>query len=180
MNDLYKLSDTFKELKKSGVIKHLKKCFCFAIAQNKSNILDLATAIKNTPNHVYNHHENCVEWCKRDNKGSRQIITLLDQSLYNHLKQVIFKYTNNAFKFSVAASSQANESLNSIIISKAPKVICYSKTESCDYRVANAVLSKNEGDIGLINIKEKLGLVPTKHSINYYMKCDKLRKYKSS
>lgn len=58
VNDLYKLSETFKELKKSGVIKHLKKCFCYAIAQNKSNILDLVTAIKNIPDHVYNHHEN--------------------------------------------------------------------------------------------------------------------------
>lgn len=121
------------------MIKHLKKCFYYAIAQNENNTSDLVIAIKSIPDHVYNHHENCGEWCKRDNEGLRQTIKLLDQSLYNHLKQVIFKYANNAFKFSVAASSQANESLNSIIISKIPKSICYSKTESCDYRIANAL-----------------------------------------
>lgn len=179
-NELYDLAKRFKELKKTGVISHLKKCFCYAIAQNKGKTSDLASAIKSIPDHVYNRHENCGDWCTRDNdKSVSHAIILKDELLYDSLRQIFIKYSNNASKFSIAASSQANESLNSVIVSRAPKAKCYSRTESADFRVASAVLSKNEGDKGLLIVKENLGLIPGKYTTTYCNNADKLRKTKS-
>jgi len=104
---------------------------------------------------------------------------LKDELLYDNLCQIFIKYSNNASKFSIAASSQANESLNSIIVSRAPKAKCYSRTESADFRVASAILSKNEGDKGLLIVKENLGLTPGKYTTTYCNNADKLRKTKS-
>ena len=85
VSDLYKLAETSPQLKRVGVIKHLKKCFCYAIAQNKGNTSALAAAIKSIPEHVYNNHENCGEWCTR-NDNSSQTIKLTDESLFMNLK----------------------------------------------------------------------------------------------
>lgn len=179
-NELYDLAKRFKELKKTGVISHLKKCFCYAIAQNKGKTSDLASAIKSIPDHVYNRHENCGDWCTRGNdKSVSHAIILKDELLYDSLRQIFIKYSNNASKFSIAASSQANESLNSVIVSRAPKAKCYSRTESADFRVASAVLSKNEGDKGLLIVKENLGLIPGKYTTTHCNNADKLRKTKS-
>ncbi|XP_067210254.1 uncharacterized protein [Linepithema humile] len=179
-SELYDLANRFKELKKTGVISHLKKCFCYVISQNKGKTFDLASAIKSIPDHVYNRHENCGNWCTRgDDKSISQAIILKDELLYDSLRQIFIKYSNNASKFSIAASSQANESLNSVIASRAPKAKCYSRTESADFRVASAVLSKNEGDRGLLIVKEKLGLTSGKYTTTYCNNADKLRKNKS-
>jgi hypothetical protein len=93
---------------------------------------------------------------------------------------MFIKYSNNASKFSVAASNQANESLNNIIASRAPKARCYSRTESADYRVASAILSKNEGDRSLIIVKENLNLKYTagKYTASYCEKIDNVREKK--
>jgi len=180
VNDLYKLSDKFKQLKRKGVIQHLKKCFCYAIAQNKGKTTELAAVIKSIPDHVYNHHENCGTWCNRIVDNSKQTVTLSDDNLFNELKKVFVNYANNAFKFIVAASSQANESLNSIIVSRASKARCYSKSESCDFRVSSGVLSKNEGDVAIYKIKKDYGVLQTKHSLHYFAKMDRLKKIKTA
>ena len=179
VSELYDLAKTFKELKKQGVINHLKKCFCYAIAQNKGSSTDVAQAIKSIPDHVYNQHENCGEWCKRENDNKNQKIILKDELLYNSLRDIFLKYSNNSSKFSVAASSQANESLNSVIASRAPKAKCYSRTGSADYRVASAILTKNEGAYGLVKVKERFGFALGTHTKKYYTKADNLRKIKS-
>jgi len=62
------------------------------------------------------------------------------------LKKLFNKLANNAEKFSTGASSQANESLNSIMSKKAPKAVCYSLSESADFRYASAVVQKNCGE----------------------------------
>ena len=64
------------------------------------------------------------------------------------------KYANNSNKFSVAASSQGNESVNNIITHKSPKNVCYSRSASADYRVAGAVCCKNDGEVSLLNVKK--------------------------
>lgn len=180
VSELYTLSNSFKELKKSGVINHLKKCFTYAIAQQKGRTADLASAIRNIPDHVYNSHENCGEWCKRCDDNTQQTIVLKDESLYLSLRELFEKYANNAAKFSVVASSQANESLNNMIACKAPKMRCYSKSQSADVRVASAVLSKNEGDQGIIRVTQLLGLQAGTYTSAYCLRSDKLRIIKSS
>ena len=178
-NELYDIAKSFKELNKPGVIAHLKKCFSYAISQNKNSTENLSRTIGNIPDHMFNKHENCGSWCKRENQDSLQTFVLQDPDLYDKLVDFFTKYARNAAKFSVAASSQANESLNSVIASKAPKSRCYSKSESADYRVACAVLAKNEGDIGLLAVKKKLGVTPGFFTSKFCINSDKLRKYKS-
>ena len=53
---------------------------------------------------------------------------------------------------------------------------CYSKTESSDIRVSSAVLTKNEGDGGLLTVKKYLGLSSETYSSKYFSKADKLKK----
>jgi len=177
--DLYEMSNSFKELKKTGVIPHLKKCFSYAIAQNKNQTANLAACIQNIPDHMYNKHETCGDWCKRIDNSNSQTVVLKDELLYTKLQETFLKYANNASKFCVAASSQANESLNSMIVSKAPKTNCYSKSESADYRVSCAVLSKNEGDVGLLSVKKNIGLQESLLTSKHFHSKDKKRKYKS-
>lgn len=52
---------------------------------------------------------------------------------------------NQAKKLANVSSSQANESLNNTIASKAPQAKHYSASASLSYRVETAVLQKNEG-----------------------------------
>ena len=58
-NELYKMSEKHKELKKKGVIAHIKLCFSYAVSQNKGKSESLARDIKKLPDHLYGRHENC-------------------------------------------------------------------------------------------------------------------------
>ncbi|KAH0546618.1 hypothetical protein KQX54_012305 [Cotesia glomerata] len=72
--DLWKLSN-FKEIKKNS-IDHIKKCFSYALAQNVGDSKNLAKAIRNIPNHLYDNHENCGSWCcRRSGSGEQTILT---------------------------------------------------------------------------------------------------------
>ena len=154
--DLYVLAKTCKELNRQGVITHIKKCFSYAISQNKGQSLELAKAILNIPEHLFNQHENCGNWCKSQDNKKKPTVILNNEDLYNKLSQLFQSYANNARKFSVAASTQANESVNNVIAHKAPKSICYSRSASSDFRVASAVCCTNDGESSLIDIKKKI------------------------
>lgn len=174
-SELYELGKKFRELNKKGVINHVKKCFTYAIAQNKGQGMQLANILRSTPDHLYGQHENCNEWCHQTEDSSKQTVKITDEVLYNQLKIVFLKYANNAQKFSMAASSQGNESVNNIIAHKAPKNVCLSKSAACDFRVANAVCAKNDGEHSIINIRKKLNISPGYHSIIYANGADKKR-----
>lgn len=51
----------------------------------------------------------------------------------------------DALKFCSAASTQANESVNNIMTSKAPKRVSYSTSESADFRFGATIAQKNCG-----------------------------------
>lgn len=55
-NELYKMRDKFKQLNRKGVIAHIKKCFSYAVAQNKGKSQDLAKQLKNLPDHLFGSH----------------------------------------------------------------------------------------------------------------------------
>lgn len=62
---LYKIDknkDPDKELTTES-IKYLHKCFTYAMAQNKGDVIGMQAAIKNVPYHAFNIHENCGNWC---------------------------------------------------------------------------------------------------------------------
>ena len=109
VSELYVLAKTFKQLNKKGVITHIKKCFTYAIEQNKGETAVLAKTLRTIPDHLYDRHENCGEWCNRASDSKTQTVKLVDEMLFNSLYDVFSKYANNASKFSVAASSQSNE-----------------------------------------------------------------------
>ncbi|XP_066596946.1 uncharacterized protein [Prorops nasuta] len=107
------------------------------------------------------------------------MVKLTDDALYNDLKVLFDMYANNAQKFSVAASSQGNESINNMIAHKAPKNICLSRSAACDYRVASAVCTKNDGDKSIINIREKMNLLGGPHTATYMNGIDRKRKLRA-
>ncbi|XP_074106493.1 uncharacterized protein LOC141532165 [Cotesia typhae] len=139
-------------MKRKNVIPHLKKCFNYAVAQNKGNSVKLAKTIAAIPDHVFDARENCGTWC------------------YNHPDSL------KKAKFSIAASSQANESLNNIMAHKAPKNMYYSLSESSDYRWASVICTKNDGEQYLSTVKEKLNLSPGKNTELYAANRDSQRK----
>ena len=62
----------------------------------------------------------------------------------------------NACNFSMAGSSQANESINNSTCSKIPKRVCYSKSASGDQRFSCAVNQKNFGAKYVLGVIGKL------------------------
>ncbi|RLU15342.1 hypothetical protein DMN91_012336 [Ooceraea biroi] len=88
-------------------------------------------------------------------------------------------YADNVSKYSVPASSNSNESLNSIISHQLPKNKSYSTSNSADFRVASAILLKNEGNAYLVNVKNRLGLSVSNNTEVHCKKVDKLRCYRS-
>lgn len=44
---------------RKGTIKHLKKCFGYALAQNAGNSENLAATLHSVPDHFCNQHQNC-------------------------------------------------------------------------------------------------------------------------
>ena len=112
--DLYSLSNNYNELKKEGVIKHMRKFFAYAVQQNSGQTSSLVRAILNIPDHLYNHHENCGNWCSRNNAKKSQTVILTDQLAYEPIRKVFHKYAKNASKFCKIASSRSNESLSGV------------------------------------------------------------------
>jgi len=138
-----KTSDPDRELSNDN-IKHIQRCFTYAIHQNKGDIAKIKAALKNIPYHLFDCHDNCTEWCKA-NKENIQRGRLQNPVLFEILKKFFFKLSENAEKFASAASSQSNESLNNSMCSKAPKAISYSTSKSADFRFAATVAKKNLG-----------------------------------
>ncbi|KAK0072203.1 hypothetical protein PV325_011745, partial [Microctonus aethiopoides] len=135
--------DPDKELS-HDIIKHIKRCFTFAIKQSKGNVLKIRAAIINIPYHLFDRHNNCGSWC-RSNKENVSGVRLSNSDLFEALKNIFSQFGENAQKFVSGASSQANESLNLSICNKTPKGIPYSTTESADFRSAATVAQKNSG-----------------------------------
>ncbi|KAK0071078.1 hypothetical protein PV326_001713, partial [Microctonus aethiopoides] len=175
--DLHGLN--YKELKPKKTVKHVKKCFSYAIAQNTGNAKNLASALRNVPDHLFNSHENCGTWCNRKNGSTQQTVILKNSSLYNELSGLFNRYAANALKFSIGASSQPNESFNNIMAHKCPKNICYSLSESSSFRLASSVCVKNDGESSISEIRKNLGLLPGLHTDFYAKQADLKRKKRS-
>ncbi|XP_011685184.1 PREDICTED: uncharacterized protein LOC105448359 [Wasmannia auropunctata] len=93
-----------------------------------------------------------------------------DQRLFEDLKNIFEKLASNAQKFSTGASSNANESLNATMASKAPKSKCYSMTASADFRFACAIGQKNLREKYTQDIAKRINLYPGKYHTQYVLK----------
>ncbi|XP_034948881.1 uncharacterized protein [Chelonus insularis] len=130
-------------------INYLHRCYTYSVAQNEGNTKNMAAAIRNIPYHAFDIHENCGNWCGylKDPENYKHSVLFhkdfKNEVLFKKICETFNKLAQNAEKFSCAASTQANESLNSMMSRKAPKAICYSTSESADYRFACTVSQKN-------------------------------------
>ncbi|XP_031783012.1 uncharacterized protein LOC103316775 [Nasonia vitripennis] len=164
LHEIYKekASDPEKELT-NEVIKHVQRCFSYVVQQNKGDIQKIKVAIENIPQHLFDHHEKCGNWCT-GNQENVSGIRLSNPQLFEALKKIFVQLANTGEKFASAASSQANESLNNSIF-------------------AAAIAQKNCG-IDYLRSTMILASIPWSKNVDTYIeKCDKQllkRKEKSS
>lgn len=171
--EIFALAVKHKQLNRKGVIKHIvQKCFTYAVTQNKGQSKKLGEALKIIPDHLFGHHQNCGGWCKKEKKHT---VSLSDELLYKDLVTLFHKYAANSEKFSVAASSQINESFNNIVAHKAPKNICLSKSAACDIRVADGVCTLNDGEKCVVNYKKSMKIPTGSFTESYVVASDRKR-----
>lgn len=60
-----KASDPVRDLS-NDTIKHLQRCFTYAVKQNQGDISKIQAALKNIPYHIFSYHENCSQWCQNN------------------------------------------------------------------------------------------------------------------
>ena len=153
---LYALQTNHKGTLSGKVISYLLTCFGYALSQNKGNVQSLQKNLRAIVAHAFGKHDNCrtasVSWCgflqdpnTYKHKSLPHGKDLQDEHLQKDLSTVVEIFVKNADKLAPLGSSQANESLNNSVGSKAPKIRHYGASESNDYRVACAVGQKNIG-----------------------------------
>ena len=172
------------------VIDYLGKCFSYSVAQNAGNTDGLQKAL--IVPLAFGNHEHCLQsWCgyKQDPASYKHRDLpfgkdLVGESLKNPLEEVfeIYSSENVIKKLGHNASSQRNESLNSTIGSKNPKIRFYGGSESADQRVACSVAQKNLGKQYLLNVLQSANINPgctmtsQVSKMDYERKQDQLRK----
>ena len=180
VNQLYKIKNNHKELT-GTTIKFLQKCFNYSVAQNQGDSKGMADAIKNIPYHCFNNHSNCGTWCGYLNDPDNYKHSVIgdgfkNDSLFEALKSLFDNLSKNTDRFSAGVSSNANESLNATIVSKAPKSRTYGMSTSGNIRVACAVNKKNDGEAFIPNLAAKLNVSPGKNTQKYCNKIDEKSK----
>ena len=120
----------------------------FCSETNEKDPEKTKSAILNIVPHVFGEHGNCGPWCKYRTDPSHQHKflpykrCLSGTDLRSALEKVFFKHAANAPRLCFNSSSNANESFNTIIASKARRSCHFSKSESFDFRLASAVCQK--------------------------------------
>ncbi|XP_044167665.1 uncharacterized protein LOC114976984 [Acropora millepora] len=151
---LYAIQSQFKGQLSAKVIEYFSKCFGYALVQNRNNTEGLKKNLKAIVPHAFGKHDqHCsISWCGflKDPLSFRHSSLphgkdLHGEKLEEELEKVMANFVKNADKLAPLGSSQANESLNNTIGSKAPKIRHYGASESNDFRVACAVSQKNIG-----------------------------------
>ena len=171
---LYNLSQRSKfpncSISSQKVINYLVKCFTYCIAQNKGNHTEMKTGMQNIVPHAFGDHHGWDEsWC-----GSKK-----DPENYNHkdlpygkdlhrdnlksaLTSLFGEYSTDTVirKLVPSANSLRNESLNSVVGSKNPKIRYYGGSESNDFRVSCGISQINLGYAYIPHTLEALNIDP--------------------
>ena len=137
----------------------------------------MARAIENIPYHCFNMHDKCGTWCSYHENPESYVHSNIgdgfhDVTLFECLKDIFNTLASKSSLFVAGASSNANESLNEITVSKAPKTRLHEKSAVSNIRVACAVNKKNSGEKYYIDVAKKLSLSPGKYSKKYIEKVD--------
>ncbi|XP_070538438.1 uncharacterized protein [Ptychodera flava] len=140
-NNLFELQKSHKLLT-NKVIKYLQKCFNYAVSQNEGSSDGLAKALRSIIPHAFGEHDNCGEWCSfaKDpvnytHKSLPHGKNLTGDDLRSALDSLFNSLVDQSVKLANLGSSQANESINNGIASKAPKSKFYGGSESLVHRV---------------------------------------------
>ncbi|KAK0071447.1 hypothetical protein PV325_012921, partial [Microctonus aethiopoides] len=143
-----------------NAIAYLKNTFTTIIKKNIGNTHEIEKSLKNLPYHVFDRHDHCGSFCgyHKDKENYDTSRHFKNEVLFNALKNLFDKLAQNAAEYSLAGSSQPNESLNNSMSSHCPKSRSYSTTESSDFRFALTVAHKNLGEGFSVNTMDKAGI----------------------
>jgi len=128
-DSLHNLSKNHSILRNDKTRKYVNRMFKYAIDQNQGNIDGLQQRLREIVPHMYGSHDICSEdWCsfKRDPQNFVYSSLphkkpLTDVPLKEALSKLVDQYISKADRLAFQGSSQANESFNNIVASKAPK-----------------------------------------------------------
>lgn len=165
-------------------IKHLGKCFAYAVKSN-NDAISLKKNLNSIPGHVFGDHSICSEdWCGyikdpvSENYEPRNLPYskyLTGEDLLTDLKSLFSVFSNNAEKLCSTGSTQSNENFNKVVSAKNPKTHFYGGSESTSFRVAAAVAQKNIGHESLSKVFERLLLSPGKCTTTHAEKMNRKR-----
>lgn len=154
-----------------SVIDYLKKCFGYALGQNRGDSLATAAAIRNIVNHAFGAHNDCGSWCgykksPQDYKheGLPGGKDLAGEDLRTDLTDLLERFASNSNSLAFGGNSQANESFDNTVASKAPKSRFYGGTSSHHWRVSASVAQNNNGTVFLSESFKEAGLSPGSHT----------------
>lgn len=170
-NALYSLRNKHKKLQNPKVFKYLQKCLDYMLAQNQGNSDGIENGLEAISRHPFGDHSFCQSsWCHHIDNPSRKYSSfpygkpLRDIPLQTALGDLMHSYKSQSQKLSSMGSTQANESFNKTVASKAPKTQFYSGSASLNRRIASAVAQKNDGQSYLLKVYRELGLSPGCHT----------------
>ena len=152
------------------VIDYLVKCFSVAVNQNKGDPKLMQASLKCIVPHAFGIHTDCSEsWCRWKQEPTMYKHAYLPygkdlhgEELKQALNDIFSQYHSDTMveKLAPIANSQRNESFNSTVGSKNPKIRFYGGSESNDFRVACAVAQTNVGYGYICRTLNSLGIEP--------------------
>lgn len=164
-NSLYVLKQTYPSLS-VRVIRYIQKCWAYMVAQNKHNPAGVEVGLDAMWKHPFRDHSSCSDWCTHKEEPHKQYKhlpfgqCLTDKNLQEALADIFKKYKSHSKKIAELGSTQANESINNSIASKAPKRLHFSGSASLNYRVSAAVAQTNIGHTYVSKVNARIGLSP--------------------
>lgn len=183
-NDLYKVMSKFSKLFKPTHIPYFVNCYGAAVKQNVGSAEGVRSAILAITPHAFGDHSKCnVSWCGYlqnplefrhkyfGNDGS----DLTGGALQVELSTLFEKYAVRAEGIAPGASSQRNESANSVFISKAPKRTFTGGTSRYRSQISAAVAQLNKGTQYAGEVFEKLKFSPSSGGQKFRVRMDLAR-----
>ncbi|XP_053391808.1 uncharacterized protein LOC128554565 [Mercenaria mercenaria] len=165
-NSLYNLQKKHKCLSPK-VIQFLKKCFSYAVAQNKGNAKGLERSLQQIVPHIFGEHTDCENWCgylnnpdTHKHKSLPYGRDLSGDELRKDLTAVFKVFIKNSSKIAPGGSTKDVESFNNMVVTKAPKRCHYSASKSLSNRLNCAVAQKNIGHSYITKVNKAIVVSP--------------------
>ena len=129
VNSLYNLANKHKALKNKKTLNYIVKMFTYAFQQKSGDPQGLVQRLDEIVPHIFGSHDNCSpSWCSYNKNPSGFKYhslpygrALTDSALRSDLEKLVQQYQNKSELLAHQGSSQANESFNNTVASKAPK-----------------------------------------------------------